>query len=135
MAGEFHESREALSAESLNIKRALDSIREELEAVDWYRQRAEAATDGALRAILDHHQREEIEHFAMLLEWVRRHDADFDAQLRTYLFTEGDILDVEEGKGGGGDSGATHAEASRGEHPPAERKSRRVTIGRMKEGA
>ena len=96
MAGEFHEPRERLSAESIDVKRAIDSMREELEAVDWYRQRMQAATDPSLRAILDHHQREEIEHFAMLLEWCRRNDADFAEQLKTYLFTEAEIVAVEE---------------------------------------
>ncbi|GAB5542286.1 MAG: ferritin [Sandaracinaceae bacterium] len=96
MAGQYHEPRERLSEKSLDIKRAIDSMMEELEAVDWYRQRAQACTDPSLRAILDHHQREEIEHFAMLLEWCRRNDADFAEQLRTYMFTEGDILNVED---------------------------------------
>lgn len=96
MASEYHEPRDQMSARSIDMKRAIDSMREELEAVDWYRQRMQAATDPELRAILDHHQREEVEHFAMLLEWCRRNDADFEEQLREYLFTERPILKVEE---------------------------------------
>lgn len=96
MAAEFHEPREQLGEHVLDMKRAIDSMREELEAIDWYRQRMNVASDPELRAILDHHQREEVEHFAMLLEWARRNDADFAKQLRTYLFTDRPILDVEE---------------------------------------
>lgn len=131
MAGEIHESRESLSAKTFNVKRAIDSMREELEAIDWYRQRAEATDDEALRAILDHHQREEVEHFAMLLEWLRRYDADFDQQLRTYLFSKGDILHVEEVAE---ESGAAAEPGPSAEQPPAQRQSRRLTIGRLKEG-
>ncbi len=95
MGSEYHEPRDQLSEASIDLKRAIDSMREELEAVDWYRQRMQAATDPELRAILDHHQREEVEHFAMLLEWCRRNDGDFEEQLREYLFTERPILAVE----------------------------------------
>jgi uncharacterized protein len=114
---EFHEPREKLSDDLLDVKRAIDSMREELEAVDWYRQRMAGTTDPALRAVLDHHQREEIEHFAMLLEWCRRKDADFDAKLRVYLFTEGDLLEVEDRAEKGGKSEAV---------------DRRKTIGSLK---
>lgn len=96
MATEYHEPRERLSEHSLDLKRAIDSMREELEAVDWYRQRMEVASSDELRGVLDHHQREEIEHFAMLLEWCRRNDADFDEMLRKYLFTDRPILEIEE---------------------------------------
>lgn len=112
MAGQFHEPRERLSEKSLDVKRAIDSMMEELEAVDWYRQRMQACADPALRAILDHHQREEVEHFAMLLEWCRRNDADFAEQLKTYLFTDRDILEVEdEAEDGAGGGDATRARA------------------------
>ncbi|MHB1930412.1 MAG: encapsulin-associated ferritin-like protein [Acidimicrobiales bacterium] len=77
--------------------RALVSIQEELEAVDWYDQRVEAATDDDLRVILAHNRDEEKEHAAMVLEWLRRHDPVVDDQLRAYLFTSGNILQVEEG--------------------------------------
>ena len=126
MAGQYHEPRERLSEKSLDIKRAIDSMMEELEAVDWYRQRAQACTDPALRAILDHHQREEIEHFAMLLEWCRRNDPDFAEQLRTYMFTEGDILNVEDDATAGGLARPTE-DAADAVDP------QRSTIGALKE--
>lgn len=122
MAGNFHEPRERLSEKSLDVKRAIDSMMEELEAVDWYRQRMQACADPALRSILDHHQREEVEHFAMLLEWCRRNDADFAEQLKTYLFTERDILDVED-----------EAEGPADVRPDAGRAPTRTTIGGIKE--
>jgi ferritin-like protein len=69
---------------------------EELEAVDWYDQRAEATDDGSLAELLAHNRDEEKEHAAMALEWLRRRDPGWDEQLRTYLFTEAPILEVEE---------------------------------------
>jgi hypothetical protein len=69
---------------------------EELEAVDWYGQRVDVTDDKDLRRILEHNRDEEKEHASMLLEWIRRRDAKFDEKLRTYLFTKGDILDIEE---------------------------------------
>jgi ferritin-like protein len=124
MGTEYHEPREQLSERSIDVKRAIDSMREELEAIDWYRQRMQAATSPELRAILDHHQREEIEHFVMLLEWCRRNDEDFAAMLREYLFTDRPILEVEE-------------ESPEGSEPPpvvSEREDdRRRTIGRIEE--
>lgn len=92
----LHEDPSILSSSTRDIHRALVSLQEELEAVDWYRQRAEACADGELRALLAHNMREEIEHAAMLLEWLRRTDPDFDTHLRTYLYTEGSILEAEE---------------------------------------
>jgi ferritin-like protein len=74
---------------------------EELEAIDWYRQRAEACTDSQLRAILEHNMNEEIEHACMALEWIRRNVPKFDEALKTYLFTSGDITELEEAATGG----------------------------------
>lgn len=85
-----------LSKECLDRHRAIVSIMEELEAVDWYDQRVEATTDPELREILAHNRDEEKEHAAMLIEWLRRRDATFDHELRTYLFSEGNILEAEE---------------------------------------
>ena len=98
----FHESLEVLSEETQNRHRALVSLQEELEAVDWYQQRADACTDSQLSEILLHNMREEIEHAAMVLEWLRRTDSDFDGQLRHFLFTEGPIGETEEELHGGG---------------------------------
>jgi uncharacterized protein len=83
------------SPQVLDRHRAIVSLMEELEAVDWYAQRAEAATDPELRAILEHNGDEEKEHAAMVLEWLRRQDAGFDRHLRTYLFSEGSITAAE----------------------------------------
>jgi ferritin-like protein len=92
----LHEPTEKLSAATIDRHRAIVSLMEELEAVDWYDQRVDAATDPELREILRHNRDEEKEHAAMVLEWLRRHDPVLDKQLRTYLFSTGDILKVEE---------------------------------------
>ena len=95
-SGSFHESTEVLKPETMDRHRAIVSIMEELEAVDWYDQRVDAAHDAELRAILAHNRDEEKEHAAMTLEWLRRRDAVWDEQLRNYLFTDKPILEVEE---------------------------------------
>ena len=87
----FHEPIEKLSKETLDIHRAIVSLMEELEAVDWYQQRVDAATDPELKAILAHNRDEEIEHAAMVLEWIRRNMPQFDKELRENLFKEGPI--------------------------------------------
>ena len=102
---------EGLSAATRNLHRALVSLQEELEAIDWYQQRVEATDDAALREILKHNRAEEVEHAAMVLEWIRRHDAVFDAKLREFLFTEGPIVGREQAlaraeQGGPSDGGA-----------------------------
>jgi ferritin-like protein len=91
----LHEPAEVLSAEVIDRHRAIQSLMEELEAVDWYDQRVAACKDDELRAILAHNRDEEKEHAAMTLEWLRRHDPKWDQHLRTYLFTEGSILERE----------------------------------------
>jgi len=70
------------------MHRAIVSLMEELEAVDWYNQRVDACGDPDLRAILAHNRDEEKEHAAMVLEWIRRRDPRFDKELRDYLFTD-----------------------------------------------
>ena len=97
MASEnLHESAEVLPQEAIDRHRAIASIMEELEAVDWYDQRFHAATDPELAAILAHNRDEEKEHAAMTLEWLRRHDAKLDEHLRTYLFTDTPIVGIEQ---------------------------------------
>jgi uncharacterized protein len=91
----FHEAEARLSPRTRDMHRAIVSLQEELEAIDWYQQRVDATEDGALREILRHNREEEVEHAAMVLEWIRRHDADFAAKLKTYLFTEGSIIERE----------------------------------------
>jgi hypothetical protein len=106
----LHEPAELLPAEVIDRHRAIQSLMEELEAVDWYDQRVAACTDDALREILAHNRDEEKEHAAMTLEWLRRHDPKWDQHLRTYLFTEGSILEREhEDTGKVGSSGASVA--------------------------
>ncbi|MEJ2393774.1 MAG: ferritin-like domain-containing protein [Candidatus Thiodiazotropha sp.] len=84
----YHEPVEQLSNETRDMHRAIVSLMEELEAVDWYNQRVDACSDPELRAILKHNRDEEKEHAAMVLEWIRRRDAKFDGELKDYLFTE-----------------------------------------------
>ena len=84
----YHEPIEQLSGKTRDLHRAIISLMEELEAVDWYNQRADACSDPALKAILLHNAHEEKEHAAMILEWIRRNDAGFDKELRDYLFTD-----------------------------------------------
>jgi hypothetical protein len=97
MASEaLHVPREKLSKKTLNLHYAITSLMEEFEAVDWYRQRADDCEDEALREILLHNAKEELEHAAMVLEWIRRNDPECDAQLREYLFKEGSIVGHEE---------------------------------------
>jgi ferritin-like protein len=97
MASEgLHESEQSLDADVIDRHRAIRSIMEELEAVDWYDQRVAATNDPTLAEVLAHNRDEEKEHAAMTLEWLRRHDPVLDRQLRTYLFTEGSIVAVED---------------------------------------
>jgi uncharacterized protein len=118
MAGssaELHE--DSLSPGTINEHRAIVSLMEELEAIDWYNQRVEATNDDSLAALLAHNRDEEKEHAAMVLEWIRRHDATLDAHLRTYLFTELPVTEVEVEAEAGAGAGASGAGAGGG---PAE---------------
>jgi uncharacterized protein len=119
----YHEPLELLSERTRNLHRAIVSLIEELEAVDWYGQRAEAASDAELKAVLLHHRNEEIEHAFMNLEWLMRNDEAFAANARTYLFTQGPITEIEEaatlpdkpqaGGSGDGNKSARNADAGR----------------------
>jgi ferritin-like protein len=92
MANEgYHEPVEELSEETRDMHRAIVSLMEELEAVDWYNQRVDACKDKELAAILAHNRDEEKEHAAMVLEWIRRRDPRFDKELKDYLFTAEEI--------------------------------------------
>ena len=104
----LHESAESMPSGLIDRHRAIVSIQEELEAVDWYDQRAAATDDPSLAAILAHNRDEEKEHAAMTLEWLRRHDSILDQHLRTYLFTEAPVTAIEHEAehGGGSDVGA-----------------------------
>ena len=102
----LHEPEDRLSPEAIDRHRALTSIQEELEAVDWYDQRVDATTDAELAAILAHNRDEEKEHASMILEWLRRHDPVLDRHLRTYLFTTEPITEIEAEAESGGDADA-----------------------------
>ena len=93
---QLHEARDVLPSDVVDRHRAIVSIMEELEAVDWYDQRVAAATDAELADVLAHNRDEEKEHAAMTLEWLRRADPVLDRHLRTYLFTEGSIRSIEQ---------------------------------------
>lgn len=95
-SGSLHENEQALKPATIDRHRAVVSIMEELEAVDWYDQRIDAATDAELKEILAHNRDEEKEHASMMLEWLRRRDPKLDEHLRTYLFTNKPLLEIEE---------------------------------------
>jgi len=96
MAIPYHEPTSELSAQTREVHRALTTLVEELEAVDWYHQRVDVSGDEDLKAILVHNRDEEIEHAAMTLEWLCRRIPKFDEQLRTYLFTSEPITEIED---------------------------------------
>jgi ferritin-like protein len=92
MANEgYHEPVDKLSPETMDMHRAITSLMEELEAVDWYNQRVDACSDPELKRILEHNRDEEKEHAAMVLEWIRRRDPKMDHELRESLFQTGPI--------------------------------------------
>ena len=104
----LHENEQSLKPETIDRHRAVVSIMEELEAVDWYDQRIDAAIDPELKELLAHNRDEEKEHASMMLEWLRRRDPKLDEHLRTYLFTNKPLLEIEEeaeSEGGDGSLG------------------------------
>jgi ferritin-like protein len=119
----LHEPAEQLTARTIEIHRAVVSLIEELEAVDWYNQRAEACKDPQLQAVLRHNRDEEIEHASMTLEWIRRNVPKFDAALKLFLFTSGEITAIEED---------TEKKEKEEQITKPERRSLRLTIGDMK---
>jgi hypothetical protein len=121
----YHESLENLSPATQDLHRAIISLQEELEAADWYQQRADACGDDDLKAILLHNMHEEIEHASMILEWLRRHQPQFDQHLRTYLFTTEPILEIEAEDTGKANHAPTVADVPERQRPG-------LTVGRMK---
>jgi len=103
----FHEDPDTLSDFAKNYHRVIQSTIEELEAVDWYNQRAEAATDAEARAIFEHNRDEEVEHACMGLEWLRRNVPHWDAMMREFLFKEGTIVGNEAAMKEGGEAAAS----------------------------
>jgi hypothetical protein len=118
----LHEAAEDLTTATRDAHRAYRSLMEELEAIDWYAQRVDSATDEELKAVLGHNGDEEKEHAAMVLEWLRRHDAVLDRHLRTYLFTSRPILEIEES-----------TESMREDERPDDAPSGDLGIGSLKE--
>jgi ferritin-like protein len=87
----YHEPENQLSEKARSLTRALNSLKEEIEAVDWYNQRVDVEKDESLKGILDHNMKEEIEHACMTLEWLRRNMDGWDGHLKEFLFKEGEI--------------------------------------------
>ncbi len=123
----FHEPREQLPQELLDRKRAMASLIEELEAANWYDERQTMAVDQELQAILDHNRKEELEHAAMLIEWLRRKMPEFDEEIQTYLNTTGLITELEEAEGG-------EQEQTQGSGSAAAGGESSLNIGSMKKG-
>ena len=118
---ELHTPRERLSKSALLLHYAITSLKEELDAIDWYRQRADDTEDDELRGVLLHNMREEMEHASMLIEWIRRNNEDFAARIATYLNSKGSLLAVEKAAEAAGTGGETGARVPSGK--------RRFTIG------
>ncbi len=93
---EFHEPPEDLTPQTRDFRRALNSLEEEIQAIDWYQQRIDSTQDEQLKRIIEHNKLEEMEHAMMALEWLRRNMPGWDEKMRQYLFKEKDIVDLEE---------------------------------------
>ena len=106
---DYHEQWDALPERVRDFHRALSSLKEEIEAIDWYDQRHALCADPELKRVIAHNRDEEIEHAAMTLEWLRRNMAGWDAALRTYLFTESSITEKEAAEEGGSQSAGESA--------------------------
>ena len=122
----FHESEAHLTERTRDLHRALASLQEELEAIDWYQQRIDAVHDEELREVLCHARDEEMEHATMVLEWIRRKSATFDRVLRARLFAEGSIVGREE-ELEHGEASAGPATSGNGAFAP------RATVGPLRE--
>lgn len=128
MATTYHES--GLSEKAQEIHRALTSMCEELEAVDWYNQRVDVSDDPELKAVLEHNRNEEIEHACMVMEWLRRTMPEFDEHMRIYLFKSAPITQLEEL--------AEQGEAAEGDaspQPAAHNSGSDLGLGNLKKGA
>src|SRR3954469_21493430 len=130
----YHEPLELLSEDTKNTHRAIVSLMEELEAIDWYQQRAEACSDPELSAVLTHNKNEEVEHAMMTLEWLRRKLPVFDDNIGTYLNSSGPIVEVEETltSGANGKGKASASERSETRSAKAYNNSQSLGIGSLK---
>ncbi|MEO7037315.1 MAG: ferritin-like domain-containing protein [Polyangiaceae bacterium] len=121
----YHEPLELLSEDTKNTHRAIVSLMEELEAIDWYQQRAEACSDPELASVLTHNKNEEVEHAMMTLEWLRRTNPVFASNIDTYLKSSGPITEVEAammasgGGGGGGNKAGGESKGSSANNSPS----------------
>ncbi|RJR39815.1 MAG: ferritin [Desulfobacteraceae bacterium] len=120
---DYHEPLNELKPLDRDIARALTSLKEEIEAVNWYNQRVAACSDEALKQVLAHNRDEEIEHASMVLEWLRRNMAGWDHELRSYLFSESAITEIEEG---------SPSQENGAEGEPASSQRRSISIGSLK---
>jgi ferritin-like protein len=121
----WHEPYEDLTPRTRDMHRAIISLMEELEAIDWYQQRADVTPDADLKAVMEHNRDEEIEHAMMTLEWIRRRSPKFDENLRTYLWSSGPITEVEEKMKEGADGGdAKDGAAGSSSGKPEKKKSK-----------
>ena len=127
----LHAPRERLSKETLAMHQAIVSLMEELEAADWYRQRADDCDNPKLKDILLHNMREEMEHASMVLEWIRRNSPDFAAHMKTYLFTDVPILEVEK-LATGKEAAPKGGKSGSGGDKPAGGGDRGFTIGSLR---
>lgn len=93
---QYHEPSSELPKETRDYVRALVSLKEEIEAIDWYQQRLSVTSDKQLKKILIHNRDEEMEHACMALEWLRRNMDGWDEKMKQYLFTEKDIVKIED---------------------------------------
>ena len=134
----WHAPYEMLKPETRDLARAVHSLMEELEAIDWYGQRMDVTEDEDLRRILEHNRDEEKEHAAMVLEWIRRRDPKFDKHLRTYLFSSGDILAVEERASASAQSQVEAPASAQAAGPPVENREDEarptLTVGSLRPG-
>ena len=127
---DLHAPKCRLTPQTLTHHHAIVSLKEELDAVDWYRQRAEDCDDNSLKSILLHNMREEIEHSCMILEWLRRSVPEWTEQMDVYVYSKAPITEVEEaetGETGGGPPEETTAAGT-----PAE-SAHRFTVGSLKD--
>lgn len=128
---DYHEPQEELDDLVRDLHRALSSLKEEIEAVDWYTQRAFRCADPVLRRVIEHNRDEEIEHAVMTLEWLRRTVPAWDEMLRTYLFTSGDIVGVEKAAEAAGGAGKLPGTGARGDAP--QQPGRGLGVGSLRE--
>jgi ferritin-like protein len=130
----LHAPRQRLTVHTLTHHQAIASLMEELEAVDWYKQRADDCEDAALKEILLHNMREEMEHACMIMEWLRRNDADWAGEFSTYLFTKAPITEVEDEATGDGDGdGPGPGGGADGDAPARAAPARSFTVGPLKD--